>query len=193
MAEESNVHFKLAGAEVLGLLLIAMIGSLIAMYGLGQFDTLSVIAGVAGTIGAGMLLCTGVAYLNENVLVSAAFGLVAFFLMGFVGMATPVLSGLPTEADAYIAAEYYTIFFGIGLILVGVVAFGQPIKILPIFLLIAGLSVLLLGLWFDMGEDIRMVVGVFWLITTLLALYMAVAIGMFVVKGKQVLPLLVKA
>ncbi len=190
MAEESNVHIKVAGAEVLGLLLIAMIGVLIAMYGLGMFDTLSVIAGVAGTIGVGMLLVTIVAYLNENILVSAAFGLVAVFLMGFVGMATPVLGGVP---EANLAAEYYTIFFGIGLILIGVVAFGQPIKILPIFLLIAGLSVLLLGLWFDMGEDIRMVVGVFWLITTLMALYMAAAIGMFVVKGKMVLPLLVKA
>jgi hypothetical protein len=186
MAEESNVHIKLAGAEVLGLFLVSMIAILVGMYGLEVFDGLGVILNVAAVVGTGLFLCTIVAYLNENILVSAAFGLFAIFLLGFMGMAT--------GGDA-MAAEIYTIFFGLGLLMVGVVSFAQPVKILPIFLIIAALAFVFLGLWFDpdMAEDMRMIVGVLWTIASLLALYMATAIAFLVVKGKQVLPLLVKA
>jgi hypothetical protein len=190
MAEESNVHIKVAGAEVLGLFLVGGIAILVGLYGLEIFEDLNVIAGVAGLVGIGLFLTTIVAYLNENVLVSAAFGMFSVFLMGFAAMATPVLTG---EPDAYIAAEYCTIFVGIGLLLVGVVSFAQPVKILPIFLIIAALAFIFLGLWFDMGDDVRMIVGVLWTIAALMAMYMATAIAFLVVKGKQVLPLLVKA
>lgn len=186
MAEESNVHIKLAGAEVLGLFLVSMIAILVGMYGLKVFDGLGVILGVAAVVGTGLFLCTVVAYLNENILVSAAFGLFAIFLLGFVGMAS--------GGDAT-AAEIYTIFFGLGLLLIGVVSLAQPVKILPIFLVIAALAFICLGLWFDpdLAEDMRMIVGVLWTIASLLALYMATGIAFLVVKGKQVLPLLVKA
>ncbi|HUT27794.1 MAG TPA: hypothetical protein VMW85_07105 [Methanomassiliicoccales archaeon] len=190
MAEESNVHIKLAGAEVLGLFLVSIMAILVGMFGLGVFDDLSVIAGVAALVGTGLFLCTIVAYLNENILVSAAFGLFAVFLLGFAAMATPVLTG---AFEAYIAAEIYTIFVGLGLLMVGIVAFAQPVKILPIFLVVAALAFVCLGLWFDMGEDIRMVVGLLWTIASLMALYMATAIAFLVVKGKVVLPLLIKA
>ena len=51
------------------------------------------------------------------------------------------------------------------------------------------------GLWFDadLAEDIRMIVGVLWTIAALMAMYMATAIAFLVVKGKVVLPLLIKA
>jgi len=186
MAEESNVHIKLAGAEVLGLFLVSMIAILVGMYGLEVFDGLGVILNVAAVVGTGLLLCTIVAYLNENILVSAAFGLFAIFLLGFVGMAS--------GGDA-MAAEIYTIFFGLGLLVVGIVAFAQPVKILPIFLIIAALAFFMLGLWFDpdMSEDVRMIVGLLWTVASLMALYMATAIAFLVVKGKVVLPLLIKA
>ncbi len=190
MAEESNVHIKVAGAEVLGLFLVGGIAILVGLYGLEVFEDLNVIAGVAGLVGLGLFLTTIIAYLNENVLVSAAFGMFSVFLMGFAAMAGPVLAGKP---DAYIAAEYCTIFVGVGLLLVGIVSFAQPVKILPIFLIIAALAFVFLGLWFDMGDDVRMIVGVLWTIAALLAMYMATAIAFLVVKGKQVLPLLVKA
>lgn len=186
MAEESNVHIKLAGAEVLGLFLVSMIAILVGMYGLEVFDGLGVILNVAAVVGTGLLICTIVAYLNENILVSAAFGLFAIFLLGFVGMAS--------GGDA-MAAEIYTIFFGLGLLVVGIVAFAQPVKILPIFLIIAALAFFMLGLWFDpdMSEDVRMIVGLLWTVASLMALYMATAIAFLVVKGKPVLPLLIKA
>jgi hypothetical protein len=190
MAEESNVHIKLAGAEVLGLFLVSGIAILVGMYGLEVFDDLSVIAGVAGLVGIGLFLCTIVAYINENILVSAAFGMFSVFLMGFSAMATPVLTGAP---EAYLAAEYSTIFVGIGLLMVGLVAFAQPVKILPIFLIVAALAFIFLGLWFDMGDDVRMIVGLLWTVAALMALYMATAIAFLVVKGKVVLPLLIKA
>ncbi len=191
MAEESNVHIKVAGAEVLGLFLVGGIAILVGLYGLEVFNDLSVIAGVAGLVGLGLFLTTIIAYLNENILVSAAFGMFSVFLMGFAAMAGPVLT--PGNPEAYLAAEYCTIFVGVGLLLVGIVSFAQPVKILPIFLIIAALAFIFLGLWFDMGDDVRMIVGVLWTIAALLAMYMATAIAFLVVKGKQVLPLLVKA
>lgn len=193
MAEESNVHIKVAGAEVLGLFLVGGIAILVGMYGLEVFNDLSVIAGVAGLVGIGLFLTTIIAYLNENILVSAAFGMFSVFLMGFAAMAGAVLAPGNPNPEAYLAAEYSTIFVGIGLLLVGVVSFAQPVKILPIFLIVAALAFIFLGLWFDMGDDVRMIVGVLWTIAALMALYMATAIAFLVVKGKQVLPLLVKA
>lgn len=187
MAEESNVHIKLAGAEVFGLLLISMVAILVGLFGLDSYDGLSTIIAISSVAGWGLILCTVVAYLNENLLVSAAFGLVAIFLIGFGPMATAFMGGEVTQP------EIYTIFVGLGLLVLGVVAFAQPVKILPIFLLIAGLAFVCLGLWFDMGEDIRMVVGLLWTITSLMALYMAAGIAFLTVKGKMVLPLLVKA
>ncbi len=190
MAEESNIHIKLAGAEVLGLFLVSLITIVVGMYGFEAYDDLGVILAVAGTVGLGLFLCTIVAYLNENVLVSAAFGLFSIFLLGFAGMAGATFS--PT-GDPCIAAEIYCIFVGLGVLLVGVVAFAQPVKILPIFLIIAALAFIFLGLWFDMGEDVRVIVGILWTIVSLMALYMAAAIAFLTVKGKQVLPLLIKA
>ncbi len=194
MAEENNVHIKLAGAEVLGLFLVAVIAILVGMFGLEVYDGLAVVLAVTSVFGTGLIICTIVAYLNENILVSAAFGLFGIFLLGFSGMAggafaAPALGGDP------MAAEILTIFFGVGLLMVGIVSFAQPVKILPIFLIIAALAFVCLGLWFDadLAEDMRMAVGILWTIAGLMALYMATGIAFLVVKGKQVLPLLVKA
>lgn len=195
MAEESNVHIKLAGAEVFGLFLISMIAILVGMFGLGVFDdygtgtmSLGVILSVASVIGWGLIICTVVAYLNENILVSAAFGLFGIYLIGFAGMATVFVT-----AGESMQCEIYTIFFGLGIALIGLVSLAQPVKILPIFLFIAALALICLGLWFDMGDDIKMVVGLLWTVASLLALYMAAGIAFLTVKGKQVLPLLIKA
>jgi hypothetical protein len=186
MAEESNVHIKLAGAEVLGLFLVSMVAILVGMYGFEVIDSLGVILGVAGFIGTGLIIVTIIAYLNENILTSAAFGLFGVYLIGFVAMAT--------GGDA-MSCEILTIFFGLGLLMVGVVSFAQPVKILPIFLIVAALAFFMLGLWFDadLAEDVRMIVGLLWTVASLLALYMATAIAFLTVKGKPVLPLLIKA
>jgi succinate-acetate transporter protein len=41
------------------------------------------------------------------------------------------------------------------------------------------------------GENLRMIVGVLWILTGIIATYMAAAITMLVMKGKPVLPLLI--
>jgi hypothetical protein len=184
MAEESNVHIKLAGAEVLGLFLVSLITILVGMYGLEATDDLSVILAVAWYVGLGLFLTTIIAFLNENILVAAALGLFAIFLMGFCDMAC--------AGDAT-SSEIYCIFVGLGVLLVGVVSFAQPVKLLPIFLIVAALAFIFLGLWFDMGEDVRIIVGILWTIVSLMALYMATAIAFLMVKGKQVLPLMIKS
>ena len=75
---------------------------------------------------------------------------------------------------------------------------AQPVKMLPVLLIVAAIAFILLGLWFqndlpNATEDYRMLTGVFWLLVGLIATYMGAAITMLVMKGKPVLPLLIKA
>jgi hypothetical protein len=194
MAEESNVHTKMAMAEVLGLYMIALIGILVGCYGLGVFDGLGVIIGVSTYLGLGLLLCTYVAYRNENLLLTGIFGVLAVFLLGFPAM---VNGAMGTLGD-FDSAMIYMVFIGVLLLVMGVVSLAQPVKMLPILLIVAAIAFILLGLWFqndlpNATEDYRMVTGVLWLLVGLIATYMGAAISLLVMKGKPVLPLLIKA
>ncbi|MCX6652961.1 MAG: hypothetical protein NT137_06380 [Methanomassiliicoccales archaeon] len=191
MAEERNLHLKLAGAEVLGLIMIAWATFVVAMIGLKVIDfdalgaTLAMVATVSTYVGVGLLLATLVSFLNENMLLTAAFGILAFFFLAFPGFAT-------TGA----AAMYATIFVGIALLLLTVVAFMQPVKLLPILLLVAAILFFVLGAWLNEPaklntSDMRMIVGIFSLLVFLISVYMAAAIGLLTMKGKPVLPLLI--
>ncbi len=194
MAEESNVHTKMAMAEVLGLYMIALIGILVGCYGLGVFDGLGVIIGVSTYLGLGLLLCTYVAYRNENLLLTGIFGVLAVFLLGFPAM---VNGAMGTLGD-FDSAMIYMVFIGVLLLVMGVVSLAQPVKMLPILLIVAAIAFIMLGLWFqndlpNATEDYRMVTGVLWLLVGLIATYMGAAISLLVMKGKPVLPLLIKA
>ncbi|HQQ24897.1 MAG TPA: hypothetical protein PLR51_01305 [Methanomassiliicoccales archaeon] len=194
MAEESNVHTKMAMAEVLGLYMIALIGILVGCYGLGVFDGLGVIIGISTYLGLGLLLCTYVAYRNENLLLTGIFGVLAVFLLGFPAM---VNGAMGTLGD-FDSAMIYMVFIGVLLLVMGVVSLAQPVKMLPILLIVAAIAFILLGLWFqndlpNATEDYRMVTGVLWLLVGLIATYMGAAISLLVMKGKPVLPLLIKA
>lgn len=184
MADEKNIHNKVAMAEVLGLYMIALIGILVGCYGLEVYDGLGTIIAVSFYLGAGLLLCTFVAFWNENLLLTGIFGVMAIFLLGFKAMAT---AGDPD------AAEIYMIFIGVIMLISGVVSLVQPVKMLPILLFVAGIAFIVLGMWFKEGEDYRMITGIFWMLAGLIATYMAMAISFLVLKGKQVLPLLIKA
>ncbi|MCE5296021.1 MAG: hypothetical protein LLG16_02820 [Euryarchaeota archaeon] len=189
MADDKNIHNKLAMAEVLGLYLIALVGILVACYGLEVFDGLGVITGVSWFIGLGLLLCTFVAFWNENLLLTGIFGILAIFLLGFEAMVN--------GAD-FDATMVYCVVVGVLLLVMGLVSFAQPVKMLPILLIVAAVAFIVLGLWFqndvpNMTEDYRMLVGVFWLLTGIIAMYMGAAITLLVMKGKAVLPLLIKA
>jgi hypothetical protein len=193
---DENVHLKVAMAEVLGLFLISLVAILVGMYGLEVVDgfaAIGTIGGIIPWIGAGLLLCTLVAFWNENILVTAAFGVFAIFCLSFNGMIGGV-SGLGGSDNEQ--AMYYMIFVGIALAMIGLVSLAQPVKILPVFLFIAALAFIFLGLWYNglaegNADDYRTIVGALWTIAALLALYMATAISFLVVKGKPVLPLLI--
>ncbi|QLH73999.1 MAG: hypothetical protein HPY73_00045 [Methanomassiliicoccales archaeon] len=186
MAEEKNMHVKVAMAEVFGLVLIGFIATLVGMFGLEQYDDLNVIIGVAPTVGLLLLVATIVAYLNENILLTGIFGVLALFLMAFEGIIQHDAAGATAIA-----------FVGVILLVMALVSFAQPVKMLPILLIVAGIAFILLALWWAEGDllnnDYRMITGVFWTLVAVIAVYMAAAISLLVVKGKPVLPLLIKA
>jgi hypothetical protein len=194
MAEESNVHTKLAMAEVLGLYMIALIGILVGCYGLGVFDGLGVIIGVSTYLGLGLLLCTFVAFWNENILLSGIFGVLGIFLLSFPAL----VSGAMGAFGDYDSGMVYMVFIGVLLLVMGLVSLAQPVKMLPVLLIVAAIAFILLGLWFqndlpNATEDYRTATGVLWLLVGLIATYMGAAISLLVMKGKPVLPLLIKA
>jgi hypothetical protein len=195
MADERNTHVKMAMAEVLGLYMIALVGILVGSYGLKVFDGLDVIISLSLYLGIGLLICTFIAFLNENLLLTGIFGVLGIFLVSFSSMVsaaalTPVLGGDPKTAMVYM------VFVGVLLLVMALVSWAQPVKILPVLLVVAGLAFIFLGLWFNdftlgHGDNLRMIVGVLWILVGLLATYMAAAITMLVMKGKPVLPLMI--
>ena len=194
MADDKNIHMKVAMAEVFGLYIIALVGILVGSYGLSVFDGLGVIIGVSMYLGLGLLLCTFVAFWNENLLLTGIFGVLAIFLMGF----SPMVSGAMGAFGDFDSAMVYMVFIGVLLLVMGLISMAQPVKMLPILLIVAALAFIFLGLWFqndlpNAKEDYRAIVGALWLLAGLVATYMAAAISLLVMKGKQVLPLLIKA
>ena len=194
MAEESNIHTKLAMAEVLGLYMIGLVGIMVGCYGLGVFDGLGVIIGISTYLGLGLLLCTIVAFWNENLLLTGIFGVLAIFLLSFGSM----VDGAMGAFGDFDSAMVYMVFIGVLLLVMGLISMAQPVKMLPILLIVAAIAFIMLGLWFqndlpNATEDYRVLTGVFWILAGLIATYMAAAISLLVMKGKVVLPLLIKA
>ena len=194
MADDKNIHMKLAMAEVFGLYIIALVGILVGSYGLKIFDGLGVIIEVSLYLGLGLFLCTLVAFWNENLLLTGIFGVLAIFLLGF----SPMVRGAMGAFGDFDSAMVYMVFIGVLLLVMGLISLAQPVKMLPILLIVAALAFIFLGLWFkndlpNAKEDYRAIVGALWLLAGLIATYMAAAISLLVMKGKQVLPLLIKA
>lgn len=179
-------------AEVLGLYIIAFVGALVGSYGLGVFDGLGVIINVAMYLGLGLLFCTVIAFLNENLLLTGIFGVLGIFLLSFAQM----VNGAMGAFGDFESAMIYMVFVGVLLLIMAGVSMAQPVKMLPLLLIVGGFAFILLGLWFNdfgagNGENLRMIVGVLWILTGIIATYMAAAITMLVMKGKPVLPLMI--
>lgn len=192
MAEERNTHVKMAMAEVLGLYMIAFVGILVGSYGLGVFDGLGVIINIAMYLGIGLLVCTVIAFWNENLLLTGIFGVLGVFLLSFSPMVTAAMSPMGDFQSAMI----YMVWVGVLLLVMALISMAQPVKLLPILLIVGGLAFILLGMWFNdfgagNGENLRMIVGVLWILTGVIATYLAAAITMLVMKGKPVLPLMI--
>jgi hypothetical protein len=194
MADERNVHVKLAGAEVFGLLMIAWVTLIVAMYGFKAFDltvgnNLAFVLTNALWVGVALLLATLVSFLNENMLLAAVFGVLGFFFIAW--------SQLP-GAPIGIVPMYMAVFVGIALLIATLLSMWQPVRLLPILLVVAAILFFVLGAWLNdfptNGESssLRGIVGVFSILVFLIAAYMSIAIGALMVKGKPVLPLLIK-
>ncbi len=200
MAEERNVHTKVAMAEVLGLLMIGWITALIAFFGFKSYEDLGVILAVIPFAGWGLIVALVIAYLNENLLLTAIFGPLAFFCLAFPAIASDGLTPLLGLSGAPAAGAVALAFVGLALLIACLVSIMQPVKMLPVLLLVAAIMFFMLALWWtDLGSstktvfnsDWRVLVGVFAILTSLFATYMAAAISVLVVKGKPLLPLLI--
>lgn len=189
MAEERKI--KLAMAEAFGCLLIAWIAFLVAMLGFEQITAGQTVLSVSLWVGVGLLIAAFVAFLNDNLLLTMIFGPLGVFFVAFPEFALAGILGQDPLNNGGMAV----LFIGVILLLDALVAWMQPVKLLPIFLLVAALLFFFLGLWWsDMGNDTyKSLYAIFALLTSIIGLYMAAAIGMLVLKGKPILPLLIKS
>ncbi len=137
------------------------------------------------------MIVTVVAFFNENYLMSVTFGALAAFAGLFPAMAVATIGGQESFANGGMA----TLFIGVILLVVGIVSVVQPVKMVPVVLIVAAIMFFFIGLWWgDLTNDTyNMLTGVFATLTMLIALYLVAAIGLLVVKGKPVMPLLIKA
>ncbi len=182
MAEESNVHVKVAMADVMALFVIAFFTFLVGGLGLGVFglDQLAILVEISIPVGILVLLATIIAYLNENVLGTAIFGPLAVFFL--------VFQFIPPDASGMLALVY----IGLVILIDAILSLAQPVRLLPIVLFIAAIAFFVTGIWYNGGladETLRMAAGALWMIFSLLGLYLGTGIVLLVMKGKQVVPI----
>ena len=189
---ESNVHVKVAMADVLGLLAISMFTMAVAAFGLGDkgdIKMLTLVQNIGPSVGIATLIAAVFAYMNENILATAIFGPLAVFFF--------TVSILPLGAAGFTSASMLCIVIGIIVLIDAIVSLAQPVKMLPILLFIGAIAFFVTALFYNSlltnNWDYQMAVGAMWLIYSLVSFYMAAAIMILVMKGKPMLPLLIKA
>jgi hypothetical protein len=183
MAEESNVHVKVAMADVLALFVIAMFT--MAVGGLAfEMNGLTFVVAIGPFVAILCIVATIFAFLNENLLGTAIFGPLAVFFF--------TITAFGVTADD---SMMLCIIIGVIILIDALVAFAQPVKMLPILLLVAAVAFFVTALFYnDPTQDSMLdAAGALWIIYSLISFYMAAAILMLVLKGKQVLPLMIKA
>jgi hypothetical protein len=184
MAEESNVHVKVAMADVMALFVIAMFTMSVTMFAF-DVSSIALVVAIGPFVGILCIVAAVFAYMNENLLGTAIFGPLAVF---FFTIVTPGAGGVD--------GEILCVIIGIIILIDAIVAFFQPVKMLPILLIIAAIAFFVTAIFYNpdqTSDSFKTATGVMWLIYSLLSFYMAAAIMMLVLKGKQVLPLMIKA
>ena len=188
MSNESNVHVKVAMADVMALFVISMFTFAVAMFGLSansDLRLLGLIVQIGPFVGIATLVAAVFAYLNENLLGTAIFGPLAVFFFTIVVVGD-------------ISAAVLCTCIGIIILIDAIVAFAQPVKLLPILLIVAAVAFFVTAMWYNAAtasdaEGLRPMVGALWLVYSFMSFYMAGAIMILVMKGKAILPLLIKA
>jgi hypothetical protein len=92
-----------------------------------------------------------------------------------------------------VSAAMLCVVIGIIILIDALVAVFQPVRLLPILLIIAVIAFFVTALWYNGSSDMKAAMGALWMIYSLLSFYMAAAIMLLVLKGKPVLPLMIKA
>ncbi len=180
MADETNVHVKVAMAEVLGLISIAFFTITVGFFGIKAYDSLAVVVAVSVPCGLTILLAAYIGFLNENILVTAIFGLLGMFFLA--------IGSIPADVAGACAIGFIAVVFFVYTL----ISLAQPVKMLPVILVVAAVAFVVTALFYNDGSN-RELMGWLWIIVAAIAVYMAAAIMMLVLKGKQVLPLLIKA
>jgi succinate-acetate transporter protein len=181
MSDETKI--KVAMADAFGAILIGWIAFMMAFVFFDQYGLGFMVGGLSGIVGIALAVVTIMAFLNDNLLGTALFGPLAVFFYVF-----------PTViADAPEAVATMIIFVGIYLLLLGIISLAQPVKLVPVVLVVAAIALVLVGYWWvDGGETLKTLSGVFLALLGVLATYLGLAIVANTVKGDMVLPLLVK-
>ena len=172
----------MAMVEPLGCLLIAWIAFQVGMAGFKSFAVTSpAVMSVMAIVGMGLILLAFLAFWQENLLATIIFGPLGVFFATFPSW------GL---AEGGWAA---TMMIGIILLIAMVVSLLQPVRLLPVLLFFAFLLFVTLGAWLNSPSDsMQSVWAAMATIVFLLALYIGTAVSLLVLKGKEVLPLLIK-
>src|SRR5665647_3670056 len=109
MVDESNVHVKVAMADVLGLLVISMFTFAVAAFGLGangDFSLLNLIVAIGPAVGIATLIAAVFCYVNENLLGTAIFGPLAVFFLTVVTLGPVSYTHLRAhETDSYLVCR----------------------------------------------------------------------------------------
>jgi succinate-acetate transporter protein len=187
MAEESNVHVKVAMADAMGILVVSMFTFAVAVFGLEIDNTATLIAAIGPFVGILCIVVTIFMYLNENLLGTAIFGPLAVF---FLTITAPAILGVELSAES---TAMLLVVIGIIALIDTLLSLAQPVKLLPILLGVATIAFFVTAAFYWGSADMKLAVGALWMIYSLISFYMAAAIVMLVLKGKQVLPLLIKA
>lgn len=185
MAEESNVHVKVAMADVLAIFVISMFTFAVALLGL-KADSSALVAAIGLPVGILTIVAAIFAYLNENLLGTAIFGPLAVFFITITSIQLTLGATLDNQAWLCVA-------IGIIILLDAIASIAQPVKLLPILLFVAAIAFFVTALYyFDPSDGLQAAFGGLWLLYSLISFYMGIAITLLVMKGKAVLPLLIK-
>ena len=181
MAEESNVHLKVAMADVMGILVISMFTFAVAcaLIPIGT-DVINLVVAIGPIVSVLCIVTAFIMFWNENLLGTAIFGPLAVFFMTIVAVG----------ADA---AGMLCVVIGIIALIDTFLSMYQPVKMLPILLGVAAIAFFVTAAFYMGSADLDVVAGALWMIYSLISFYMAAAIVLLVMKGKQVLPLLIKS
>ncbi len=181
MAEETNAHMKVAMADVMGILVISMFTFAVAVTLMDFGDTGTFIGAVGPWVGILCIVTAIMMFLNENLLGTAIFGPLAVFFLTIISLSVGDALGWLCIVIGIIAAiDMFLSLF-------------QPVKMLPILLGIAAIAFFVTAAFYLGSTDLDFLAGALWMIYSLLSFYMAAAIVLLVMKGKQVLPLMIKS